>query len=57
MKLSVLASGSSGNCYCLKGEKDVIIIEAGVKFLDIKKHLDFVVSDIRCILCSHEHFD
>lgn len=57
MKLSVLASGSKGNCYILNDDKDALIIEAGVSFMEVKKHLDFNVSDIRCILCSHEHFD
>jgi len=57
MKFSVLASGSKGNCYCLQNDNEVLIIEAGVSFMDVKKHLDFRVSDIRCILCSHEHFD
>ena len=57
MKFSVLASGSKANCYCLQNDNEVLIIEAGVSFMEVKKHLDFNISNIRCILCSHEHFD
>jgi len=57
MKFSVLASGSKGNCYCLQSDDDVLVIECGIPFLEIKKHLDFNTHNIRAIVCSHEHFD
>lgn len=57
MKLSVLASSSSGNCYCLENDNECLILEAGVKFLDVKKHLDFNVNKIKGVLISHEHLD
>jgi phosphoribosyl 1,2-cyclic phosphodiesterase len=57
MKLSVLASGSKGNCYCLENANECLIIEAGIPFLSVKKHLTFDVLKIVGVLVSHEHFD
>ena len=37
MKLRVLGSGSSGNCYILENEAEALIIEAGVPFMEVKK--------------------
>ena len=43
MKLHVLGSSSSGNCYLFQSEKtgEVLAVEAGVKFNKVKKVLDF----------------
>jgi len=59
MKLHVLGSSSSGNCYLLQSETtgEVLAIEAGVKFSEVKKALNFDVSHIVGILVSHEHGD
>lgn len=53
----VLSSGSKANCYILENENEAIVIEAGLSFMEVKKAMDFQVCKIRCILCSHEHFD
>lgn len=37
MKFSVLASSSKGNCYVLQDSRDVLIIEAGVSLMEVKK--------------------
>jgi phosphoribosyl 1,2-cyclic phosphodiesterase len=58
MQLTVLGSGSSGNCYLLTsntGEK--LIIEAGVRFLDIKVLLGFSLTSIVGCIVTHEHGD
>lgn len=57
MKLEVLGSGSSGNCYLLHTSCGIIIIEAGVRFNEVLKALDFDISKIICCLISHEHGD
>lgn len=57
MKLKVLASGSSGNCYLLQGKKETLIIECGIRYKDILKGLDFNLSNIVGCLVSHEHKD
>ncbi len=58
MKLTVLGSSSSGNCYVLTSSKgSSLIIEAGLKFSEVKKSLNFSLSNIVGVLVSHEHGD
>lgn len=57
MKLKVLGSGSSGNCYILENENEALIIEAGLPFMEVKKALDFNVIKIKAVLITHEHGD
>jgi phosphoribosyl 1,2-cyclic phosphodiesterase len=58
MRLKVLGSGSSGNCYVLTSDDgDVLIIEAGVKFSEVKKYLNFSFNKIVGVLVSHSHLD
>ncbi len=57
MKFRVLDSGSSGNCYLLESDTEVLIIEAGIKFKEVKKAIDFEVGKIVGLICSHVHSD
>lgn len=57
MKLKVLGSSSSGNCYLLENETECLVIECGIKFSEVKKALDFNVSKIVGVLVTHEHLD
>lgn len=58
MWLKCLGSSSQGNCYVLKASNnDKLIIEAGLKFKDIKSGLDFDLSQIAGCIVSHEHKD
>lgn len=57
MKLKVLGSGSSGNCYLLENETECLVIEAGVSFMEVKKALDFNVRKIVGVIASHSHGD
>lgn len=57
MKLKVLGSGSSGNCYILENDNEALIIEAGVPFMEVKKALNFNVMKIVGVLASHIHGD
>lgn len=57
MKITVLASGSSGNCYLLENETSCLIIEAGVKLSVIKQVLDYNISKICGCIITHEHKD
>ena len=38
MKLTVIGSGSKGNCYILKGFREALIIECGVPFDEVKSY-------------------
>lgn len=55
MKLKVLGSGSSGNCYILENDSEALIIEAGVPIMETKKALDFNIRKVRGVVISHEH--
>lgn len=57
IKLKVLGSGSSGNCYILENENEALIIEAGLPFMEVKKALNFNVMKIVGMISSHEHGD
>ena len=58
MKLKVLGSGSSGNSYALIADNgEILAIEAGCKFMDFKKMIDWKVSDVVGCIVSHEHGD
>jgi phosphoribosyl 1,2-cyclic phosphodiesterase len=52
-----LASSSTGNCYHVTDGKTELLIEAGLRFQDIRKALDFRVSRLSACLISHEHLD
>lgn len=57
MKLKVLGSGSSGNCYLLQSKKETLIIECGLPYKTILKGLNFNLSNVIGCLISHEHKD
>jgi phosphoribosyl 1,2-cyclic phosphodiesterase len=58
MKFITLGSSSSGNGYLLKSSSgETLIIEAGVKLIEIKKALDFYLSMISGCIISHSHND
>lgn len=57
MKLRVLGSGSSGNCYLLENDAECLVVEAGIPFREVKKALDFNINKIVGVVCSHAHAD
>lgn len=57
MKLTVLGSNSLGNCYILETNNEALIIEAGVRFSEVKKALKFKISKVVGAVISHEHND
>jgi len=57
MRLEVLGSSSKGNCYLLKAEDDILILEAGVPIKEIKMALGFDFRNVKGCLLSHEHGD
>lgn len=58
MKLKVLRSGSSGNCYLLQSNSgETLIVECGVDLKEIKKALNFDFRNVVGCLVTHEHKD
>lgn len=57
MKLRILGSSSSGNCYLLETEKETLIIECGVSDKEIIKALEYDISKIAGVIVTHSHLD
>lgn len=57
MKLTVIGSGSAGNSYILHNETEALVIEAGMKFAEVKKALNFEVGKLAAVIVSHCHAD
>lgn len=57
MKLIVLGSSSSGNCYILDNGDEALILEAGIRFTEVKKALDFNLRKVVGCLITHQHND
>lgn len=57
MKLSILGSSSSANCYVLHNDKEALILEAGVTIQNVKQALDFNISKVIGCFVTHEHGD
>lgn len=57
MKIEVLGTGSSGNCYKVEIGTATLLLECGLPFKVIQRKLNFKVSDIDACLITHEHMD
>lgn len=55
MFLKCIASGSSGNSYALISDKEILLIETGVRLMEVKKNIDFQISKVVGCIISHEH--
>lgn len=57
MDIQVLASGSSGNCYCIGDGKTELLLDAGIPLLEIQAGIGYRLRDITAVLISHRHGD
>ncbi|RUP38242.1 MAG: MBL fold metallo-hydrolase [Acinetobacter sp.] len=57
MELTVINSGSVGNCYLFDSGTSVLIVECGVSFKQIKEALNFNLRNVCGALVTHEHMD
>ncbi len=58
MKLKVIGSGSSGNCYALESETgEVLLLDCGMPVTDIKKALNWNIKNIVGCVVTHGHSD
>ena len=58
MELKVINSGSSGNGYVLiSGAGEILLLECGVKGIEMKRAIDFQVGNVAGCLLSHIHQD
>ena len=57
IKIKALASGSRGNCYWVSDGTHTLLLECGIRFKEIQEGIDFRISELAGVLCSHEHQD
>lgn len=57
MRLKILGSSSSGNCYILENGTTALVIECGVSVGLIKKALKFNLSKVAGCIVTHTHND
>lgn len=57
MKLKIIGSSSSGNCYLLETEYEILIMECGIMFDKIQKAIDFNLHKVVGCLLTHSHSD
>ena len=53
--LKTISTGSKGNSYILKNNKDILLLDLGVTEKEIKKAIDFKISDVAGCVVSHGH--
>ncbi len=52
-----ISSSSSGNLYLLRDRDHTLAIECGIRFRDMRRHLEFNVTELEGVLLSHCHGD
>lgn len=58
MELKVVSTGSRGNCYAIKSDNGgYLILDAGSRYKDLQKSVDWDTSYIHTALITHEHQD
>jgi len=57
IKITTIATGSTGNCYHITDGETSLLLEAGISYRNIQKSLNFKTRDIAGVLISHEHQD
>ena len=57
LDIQILGSSSKGNCYILRADEEILILEVGIPFKEVQKALKFNFKNIIGCLLSHEHQD
>lgn len=57
MKLEVINSDSSGNCYVLGNIHTAIMLDCGVKFRTVQEAMNFSLMRVKLCVITHEHQD
>lgn len=56
-KIKILGTGSSGNCYSLEINNEILLLDAGFKYKDILKFIDYKIDKVVGCLVTHLHND
>lgn len=58
MKLKVIATGSTGNCYYLQSNSgEILLLDVGIKYSKILKGIDYKINNVCGALLTHIHGD
>lgn len=57
MIMKCFGSGSKGNCYSLMNDEEILILDAGIKYKDVLKGIDYRISDVVGVVVTHKHTD
>ena len=57
MEITILASGSTGNCYRVSDEKTTLLLDCGIPIKRIENGLHFMLHLIDSVLVTHCHQD
>lgn len=60
MEISVIASGSNGNCCLIEDKGTAVLVDAGASGKEIVKRMDFLgknIEDVKAVLVTHKHSD
>jgi hypothetical protein len=54
-RLKTIGSSSVGNAYAVEAGGAILLLEAGCKISEVKKHINFRLSDVVGVCVSHSH--
>lgn len=57
IEIKAIASSSKGNAYWVTDGKTPLLLEAGIPVMQIKKAINFTLSEVHGCLVTHEHMD
>lgn len=57
MEIKVLASSSKANCTYISDGNTSLLLDAGLHLPEVRKALNFQVSNLSAVLASHQHLD
>lgn len=57
MNVTVVNSGSDGNCYVVDCDGDILLIECGVRAKEMLNAIDYQTSRVSACIVSHSHSD
>jgi len=55
MELDVISTGSCGNCFLLKHDNNILMLDAGIQLDRILKSVNHDLSSVNGVLISHQH--
>lgn len=57
IRLKIISSGSSGNCYVLENDKEKLLLDLGLTKSEIVKGMDYDISHVVGCVVTHKHND